>query len=103
MAWLKKWLGSTIETWGTLIMFAPRVYKYVYLSSAKSSGKNKVDLMPYILHICTKDIAVLPELASTISLICYPFSDALCNICSSMYFTARSLLLPNGLKYSAFA
>lgn len=85
------------------MMLAPRVYKYVYLSSAKSLGKNKVVLTPYILQICTKEIAVLPELASTIYLICYPLSDALCNICSSMYLTALSLLLPNGLKYSAFA
>lgn len=85
------------------MMLAPRVYKYVYLSSAKSFGKNKVDLIPYILHICTNEIAVLPELASTIYLITYPFSDALCNICSSIYLTALSLLLPKGLKYSAFA
>lgn len=45
------------------MMLAPRVYKYAYLSSAKSFGKNNVDLIPYILHICTKDKAVLPELA----------------------------------------
>ena len=51
-------------------MFAPKISKYVYwikklvtLSSARSLGKNMVGLMFLIFEICTKLMAVLPELA----------------------------------------
>lgn len=65
------------------------------LSSARSSGRKSVTFLSKICPICTREIAVLPELASTSS-----FSSA---ALFKNWRTARSLLLPNGFKYYIFA
>ncbi len=64
------------------------------LSSARSFGKKMVGLMPLMWEICTKLMAVLPELASTTYLV--DLNTFLLYPSSTIFFTARSLLLPNG-------
>jgi hypothetical protein len=66
------------------------------LSSAKSLGRKSVTRFPMMWPSWISEMAVLPELASTTSSLVLRLSAKNC-------FTALSLLLPKGFRYSSLA